>query len=122
LPFLPDPPATLTIAVDARFLAQSARPAHVERLPLQNDAIWLLFWKFPVDCLYSALKIAVRLAVSNDFERNHECRLALGSNPVRSLCRRMVCTKCGMIDAGVRPDWSPHVNRICGPRHPAKMQ
>src|SRR6202048_1096320 len=25
--------------------------------------------------------------------------------PVRSLCRRMVCTKCGMIGADVRPDW-----------------
>jgi hypothetical protein len=31
--------------------------------------------------------------------------------PVRSLCRRMVCTKCGMIDADVRHDWSPHVNK-----------
>jgi hypothetical protein len=30
--------------------------------------------------------------------------------PVRSLCRRMVCTKCGMIGADVRPDWTPHVN------------
>jgi hypothetical protein len=29
--------------------------------------------------------------------------------PVRSLCRRMVCTVCGMIGADVRPDWSPHV-------------
>jgi len=25
--------------------------------------------------------------------------------PVRSLCRRMMCTKCGMIGADVRPDW-----------------
>jgi hypothetical protein len=24
--------------------------------------------------------------------------------PVRSLCRRMVCTRCGMIGADVRPD------------------
>ena len=24
---------------------------------------------------------------------------------------RMVCTKCGMIGAGVRPDWSRHTNR-----------
>jgi hypothetical protein len=31
--------------------------------------------------------------------------------PVRSLCRRMVCTRCGMIGADVRPDWAPHVNR-----------
>jgi hypothetical protein len=31
--------------------------------------------------------------------------------PVRSLCRRMVCTRCGMIGADVRPDWSPHVNK-----------
>jgi hypothetical protein len=30
---------------------------------------------------------------------------------VRSLCRRMVCTRCGMIGADVRPDWSPHVNK-----------
>jgi hypothetical protein len=25
--------------------------------------------------------------------------------PLRSLCSRMVCTKCGMIGADVRPDW-----------------
>ena len=31
--------------------------------------------------------------------------------PVRSLCRRMVCTECGMIGADVRPDWSPDVNK-----------
>jgi hypothetical protein len=30
---------------------------------------------------------------------------------VRSLCQRMVCTKCGMIGADVRPDWRPHVNK-----------
>jgi hypothetical protein len=30
---------------------------------------------------------------------------------VRSLCPRMVCTKCGLIGADVRPDWSPHVNK-----------
>jgi hypothetical protein len=29
---------------------------------------------------------------------------------VRSLCRRMVCTQCGLIGADVRPDWRPHVN------------
>ena len=27
--------------------------------------------------------------------------------PVRALCRRMVCTACGLIGADVRPDW-PH--------------
>ena len=31
--------------------------------------------------------------------------------PVRSLCPRMVCTRCGLIGADVRPDWSPHVNK-----------
>ena len=31
--------------------------------------------------------------------------------PVRSLCGRMVCTKCGMVGADVRPDWSPHTNK-----------
>jgi hypothetical protein len=31
--------------------------------------------------------------------------------PVRSLCSRMVCTRCGMIGADVRTDWSPHVNK-----------
>jgi hypothetical protein len=31
--------------------------------------------------------------------------------PVRSLCRRMACTRCGYIGADVRPDWSPHVNK-----------
>jgi hypothetical protein len=30
---------------------------------------------------------------------------------VRSLCARMVCTRCGMIGADVRPDWGPHVNK-----------
>jgi hypothetical protein len=34
--------------------------------------------------------------------------------PVRSLCSRMVCTRCGMIGADVRPDWGPHVNRLAG--------
>jgi hypothetical protein len=34
---------------------------------------------------------------------------------VRSLCARMVCTRCGMIGADVRPDWGPHVNK---PREP----
>ncbi|HEY7247909.1 MAG TPA: hypothetical protein VH678_28915 [Xanthobacteraceae bacterium] len=31
--------------------------------------------------------------------------------PVRSLCTRMVCTRCGLIGADVRPDWRPHVNK-----------
>jgi hypothetical protein len=31
--------------------------------------------------------------------------------PIRSLCGRMVCTRCGYIGADVRPDWSPHVNK-----------
>ena len=31
--------------------------------------------------------------------------------PVRSLCHRMVCTRCGVIGADVRPDWGPHVNK-----------
>jgi hypothetical protein len=31
--------------------------------------------------------------------------------PVRSLCARMVCTRCGMVGADVRPDWGPHVNK-----------
>jgi hypothetical protein len=30
---------------------------------------------------------------------------------VRSLCPQMVCTRCGMVGADVRPDWSPHVNK-----------
>jgi len=30
---------------------------------------------------------------------------------VRSLCPRMVCTRCGMVGADVRPDWSPHVKQ-----------
>jgi hypothetical protein len=30
--------------------------------------------------------------------------------PVRSLCARMLCTRCGLIGADVRPDWSPHTN------------
>jgi hypothetical protein len=31
--------------------------------------------------------------------------------PVRSLRSRMVCTRCGMIGADVRPDLGPHVNK-----------
>jgi hypothetical protein len=31
--------------------------------------------------------------------------------PVRSLCPRMVCTRCGLIGADVRPNWSPHTNK-----------
>ena len=27
---------------------------------------------------------------------------------VRSLCSRMVCTRCGLVGADVRPDWSAH--------------
>lgn len=30
--------------------------------------------------------------------------------PVRSLGARMVCTRCGLIGADVRPDWSPHTS------------
>src|SRR6266571_2241089 len=26
------------------------------------------------------------------------------------LCSRMVCTRCGLIGADVRPNWSPHTN------------
>jgi uncharacterized C2H2 Zn-finger protein len=36
------------------------------------------------------------------------------SPAVRSLCSRMVCTRCGMIGADVRPDWSSHVNKRRG--------
>jgi hypothetical protein len=43
---------------------------------------------------------------------NHSARISddwlAADVPVRSLCGRMVCTKCGMIGADVRPDWSPH--------------
>jgi hypothetical protein len=30
---------------------------------------------------------------------------------IRPLGARMVCTRCGLVGADVRPDWSPHVNR-----------
>jgi hypothetical protein len=30
------------------------------------------------------------------------------ATPVRSLRPRMVCTRCGLIGAEVRPDWTPH--------------
>jgi hypothetical protein len=35
--------------------------------------------------------------------------------PVRALGRRMVCTRCGMIGADVRPDWGPHAGRLLSP-------
>jgi hypothetical protein len=31
--------------------------------------------------------------------------------PVRSLCGRMICTRCGFIGGDVRPDWSPMTNK-----------
>jgi hypothetical protein len=31
--------------------------------------------------------------------------------PVRSLRHRMVCTRCGLVGADVRPDWLPHTNK-----------
>jgi hypothetical protein len=31
--------------------------------------------------------------------------------PVRSLCARMICTRCGMVGADVRPDWRPMTNK-----------
>ena len=34
-----------------------------------------------------------------------------GDLAVRSLCGRMVCTRCGYIGADVRPDWSPMTNK-----------
>jgi hypothetical protein len=53
--------------------------------------------------------------------RSHGCRdhhsATLNGNwlpddtAVRSLCSRMVCTRCGMLGADVRLDWSPHVNK-----------
>ena len=30
--------------------------------------------------------------------------------PVRSLCARMVCTRCGLVGPDMRPDWSAHTN------------
>ena len=46
---------------------------------------------------------------------NHSATLNADSLPdqmvIRSLCRRMVCTACGLIGADVRPDWSPHTNK-----------
>jgi hypothetical protein len=46
-------------------------------------------------------------------QRNHECRLVAGRNAGAVALPRMVCTRCGMIGAEVRPDWGPHV--IAGP-------
>jgi hypothetical protein len=31
--------------------------------------------------------------------------------PLLTLDPRMVCTKCGLIGADVRPDWTPHTSR-----------
>ena len=30
---------------------------------------------------------------------------------IRQLGARMVCTRCGLIGADVRPDWRPHTNK-----------
>jgi hypothetical protein len=46
---------------------------------------------------------------------HHSAKLNADSLPdetiVRSLRSRMVCTKCGLVGAEVRPEWSPHTNR-----------
>jgi hypothetical protein len=46
---------------------------------------------------------------------NHSAKLNADGLPddtvVRSLHRRMVCTRCGLVGADVRPDWSAHTNR-----------
>ena len=46
---------------------------------------------------------------------NHSARLTADwladDTAVRALCPRMVCTRCGLIGADVRPDWSPHTQR-----------
>jgi hypothetical protein len=44
-------------------------------------------------------------------QRDNQRRLAASRDTVRWLCSRMVCTRCGMIGADVRPDWGPHVNK-----------
>ena len=31
--------------------------------------------------------------------------------PVRSLCARTMCTRCGVVGADVRPDWRPMPNK-----------
>jgi hypothetical protein len=49
---------------------------------------------------------------------NHSVRLNADhlpdDMPVRSLCPRMTCTKCGRKGAEVRPDWSPHTSHRPG--------
>jgi hypothetical protein len=70
-------------------------------------------------------------AVTIDRLRSHDCReflvyrVALGCNyrailnaddlpdklPIRSLCPRMLCTRCGHRGADVRPDWRPLTNK-----------
>jgi hypothetical protein len=32
--------------------------------------------------------------------------------PLKSLGARMTCARCGHLGADVRPDWSPHTNRL----------
>ena len=47
---------------------------------------------------------------------NHSVTMNAESLPdeivIRSLCRRMVCTRCGLFGADVRPDWRPHTNKV----------
>jgi hypothetical protein len=50
------------------------------------------------------------LAYCHSIRCNHSATVAADALPddvpVRSLCPRMVCTRCGLIGADVRPDWS----------------
>ena len=43
---------------------------------------------------------------------NHSATMNADSLPdemvIRQLGARMVCTRCGLVEADVRPDWSPH--------------
>jgi hypothetical protein len=54
------------------------------------------------------------LIYCDSIQCNHGTRLNADWLPdetvVRSLRPRMVCTRCGLIGAEVRPDWSPHTN------------
>ena len=60
------------------------------------------------------------LVYCDSIQCNHSARLNADWLPddtvVRSLRPRMVCTKCGLVGAEVRPDWSPHTNGTPNPK------
>src|ERR1700730_13845753 len=114
-----------------RATVQAERLTGGSRLPAKHclSALWLAGYTARVPATSRRHKAETFEPVTLGHIRSHGCRDLLVSSgrchhsarinadwlpdetSVRSLCTRMVCTRCGMIGADVRPDWGPHVNK-----------